>query len=287
MTLDRNVVKIDRSDLTPVTPKPTLFGYLRELWERRHFIVADARGKSFRTTRDYALWRLWLILVPLFDISVYAFIFGLVLRLSRGVVDFIPYLVVGVIFFGFLNSLFMAGVGLIKVNKNLIDSFNFPRAAVVFSHVLRYFLDNLVPAFVAIVAATLLKQHVSISWTYLLVVPIYLLIHLFGLGIMLVVARLSAFRPETKVLVKLASQAWFYVSGVFFSIDRFVEHATLQSVMTANPGYVFLDALRDCIVYSEVPSMDAWLKMLIWSVVLFVVGLIFFWRAEERYAGIN
>ena len=143
------------------------------------------------------------------------------------------------------------------------------------------------PAFVAIVAATLLKQHVSISWTYLLVVPIYLLIHLFGLGIMLVVARLSAFRPETKVLVKLASQAWFYVSGVFFSIDRFVEHATLQSVMTANPGYVFLDALRDCIVYSEVPSMDAWLKMLIWSVVLFVVGLIFFWRAEERYAGIN
>ena len=281
------VVSVDRSHLEPLTMKPSLGRYLKDLWSRRYFIYADARAKSFRTTRAYALWRLWLLIEPLTSIVVFAFVFGFVLKTSRGIESFLSFLTIGTIFFGFLTSLVSSGVNLIQVNRNLIASFNFPRAAVVVSHTLRYFLDHLIPAGVAIVAALLLRENHGISWTILLVIPVYLLMHIFGLGCMFVVARLSAFHPETKVFVSLFTQAWFFVSGVFFSVERFVNNPGVQTVMVNNPGYQFLQAVRDCVVYDRVPSLQTWAVLCAWSIGLLIVGLVFFWMAEDKYGSID
>ena len=135
--------------------------------------------------------------------------------------------------------------------------------------------------------ALLLKDTVSIPWTVLLVVPLYLLLHLFGLGLMLIVARLTAFRPEVKVVVNLFSRAWFFLSGVFFSIERFVDHEAVQQVMMANPAYKFLTAIRDCVVYGTAPSWSLWGGLIAWSVGLFLVGFVFFWQAEEKYVNVR
>lgn len=280
-------IEFNGKTLQPLLLKPTVLGYVQQLYNRRFFIVADAKGKAFRTTRDYAFWRIWLVLLPIFDILIYAFIFGFILKTSRGVESFLSFLVIGVIFFGFMSQFLTAAVGVIQVNKNLIDSFNFPRAAVVFSHALRYFLDNLIPALIAVVGALLLKDTVSIPWTVLLVVPLYLLLHLFGLGLMLIVARLTAFRPEVKVVVNLFSRAWFFLSGVFFSIERFVDHEAVQQIMMANPAYKFLTAIRDCVVYDTAPSWSLWGGLIAWSVGLFLVGFVFFWQAEEKYVNVR
>lgn len=280
-------IEFNGKNLQPLLLKPTVFGYVQQLYNRRFFIVADAKGKAFRTTRDYAFWRIWLVLLPIFDILIYAFIFGFILKTSRGVESFLSFLVIGVIFFGFIAQFLSSAIGVIQVNKNLIDSFNFPRAAVVFSHLLRYFLDDLIPATIAVTGAVLLKDTFSLHWSVLLVIPLYLLLHLFGLGLMLIVARLTAFRPEVKVLVNLFGRAWFFLSGVFFSIERFVDHEVVQHMMMANPAYKFLTALRSCVVYDTVPSWSLWGDLIAWSVGLFIVGFIFFWQAEEKYVNVR
>lgn len=225
--------------------------------------------------------------MPMLDIAVYAFIFGFVLRLDKGIESFISYLVIGVIFFGFLSNFLSAGLGLIQVNRNLIDSFNFPRATLVFSHVLRYFLDNLIPAGIAVIGALLLSDSPSLEWTIWLVVPLYLLMHIFGLGFMLIVARLSAFRPEVKVAVNLFNRAWFFISGVFFSIEKFVDHTLVQQIMVANPAYKFLTALRESVIYGQVPNLQLWGELLAWSIGAFIFGFVFFWAAEERYVRVK
>lgn len=281
------LIEFNGKNLQPLLLKPTLFGYVRQLYSRRYFIVADAKGKAFRTTRDYAFWRIWLILLPIFDILMYGFIFGFILKTSRGIESFLSFLVIGVIFFGFISQFLNAAVGVIQVNKNLIDSFNFPRAAVVFSHLLRYFLDNLIPAIIAVVGAVMLKDTFSIHWSALFAVPLYLLMHLFGLGLMLIVARLTAFHSEAKVIVNLFGRAWFFLSGVFFSIERFVDHQAVQQIMMANPAYKFLSALRSCVVYDTIPSWSLWVELIVWSVGLFLIGFIFFWQAEEKYVNVR
>lgn len=285
--MENRAISYDADLLKPLLLKPTLVEYVRQLIDRRYFIFEDAKGKAFRTTRDYSLWRAWLVLMPMLDIAVYAFIFGFVLRLDKGIESFISYLVIGVIFFGFLSNFLSAGLGLIQVNRNLIDSFNFPRATLVFSHVLRYFLDNLIPAGIAVIGALLLSDSPSLEWTIWLVVPLYLLMHIFGLGFMLIVARLSAFRPEVKVAVNLFNRAWFFISGVFFSIEKFVDHTLVQQIMVANPAYKFLTALRESVIYGQVPNLQLWGELLAWSIGAFIFGFVFFWAAEERYVRVK
>lgn len=283
----RHAVVVSAADLSPLNPRPSMGDYLRQLWERRDFILLDAQSKAFRSTRKYRLWRFWLIADPLLNAAMYGLLFGALLRTSRGIDNFVGFIVIGITFFGFLTSQVSASSGLISNSQAMIRAFAFPRASLVISKGLQNALDSIVPAIVAVVAGIIagLLQGVpgSFSWTAALVAPLFLLLHLFALGLMFFVARLTAFLPDIKALVNLGTRAWMFSSGVFYSIDRFATHPMLHQIMTANPGYLFLTAIRDVAIYNTVPGVGEWLVLIAWAFVPLVLGFIFFWRAEDRY----
>ncbi|QGU08483.1 ABC-2 type transporter [Corynebacterium occultum] len=282
-----NVILVDGSNLRRLNSRPNLFQYIRQLWSRRFFIAADASGKSFESQRDMFLGRAWIILSPMLEAAMYGVLFGLLLRTSRGIENFIGYLFIGIIFFGFLQSGLTRGTNLIRSSQSMIKAFTFPRAALVFSQSLRGFISGIAPAFVAVIGALLFQWGNPPTWRLLLVIPLYLLIHVFSTGLMLLIARICAFIPDLAALVKLAGRAWFFTSGVFFSIERYATHPEIQAFMVANPAYQFLQAVRGAVMYAEVPSLETWLYLSAWSFGLLLVGLIVFWSVEERYGTIN
>lgn len=278
---------IDDSRLLRLNTRPSLFEYLKLLHARRHFIAADAQQKSFKTGQGMFLGRMWLILQPLFEVSVYILIFGVVLNVSRGIENFVGYLIIGVVFFRFVSRGINAGSGLIQSSRAMISSFSFPRAALVLSKVYNQFLENIIPAVVAVTLARLLLIPEKPSWTMALIVPIYILLHLFILGVVFIVARLTAFIPDIKSLVSLVTRALFFTSGIFFSLERFDGNPTLRGTMQANPVYQFLTAARDVTIYNALPSLETTLTILGWTLGLLILGGIFFWRAEERYTSVS
>lgn len=261
--------------------------YCRQLWERRAFIWTDARFKALRTTKDYRLWRTWLVLQPLLDVAFYAFLFGLILKTSRGIENFIGFLILGVIFMRMISGLMNQGIMLIRNSRGMIQTFTFPRAALAFSQTLRAMIDAILPAMIAVVMALVTQKFDPVSWTVLWAVPLFLLIHVFGCGLMLITARLTAVIPDTRALINFFTRAWFFLSGVMFSIDRFVDHPTLLSIMTANPAYIFLTAIRDAVIYATTPGLSVWLTLFAWSFGTFLAGLLYFWQAEARYVRLS
>lgn len=274
---------VNPEGLRPLAIRPSLGKYIAQLAARRHFILADARAKALRTTRDYRLWQLWLVLNPLFDVALYGFLFGLLLKTSRGVENFIGFLFIGIIFMSMITGLMSSGIGLMQSSRSMIRAFQFPRASIPFSATLRSLIDNVLPAVVALTAAFLFQWGTWPSWTVLLVVPLFLLIHVFGCGLMMITARLTAQVPEAKTVLGLVISGLFFLSGVMFSVDRFAEHSAIHQIMSANPCYKFLTAVRDCSIYRTVPSLEIWGELIAWSIGAFVVGFIFFWRAEDKY----
>lgn len=277
------VVYVDDTDLRGLNVRPNLLRYIRQLWGRRYFIAADATGKSFDSQRDMFLGRAWLILSPLLDAAMYGILFGLLLRTSRGIENFIGYLIIGIIFFSYMQAGLNGGTNLIKSAQNMISAFMFPRAALVLSQTTRNFISGLAPALVAIVVALAFQWGSPPTWRLLLVIPLYVMTHIFAAGIMLIVARLCAFIPDLRALVKIAGRAWFFTSGVFFSVERYATIPVLQEIMVANPAYQFLQAVRGVVMYSSVPDLQTWLYLLAWTCGTFGIGLAFFWQAEERY----
>ena len=285
-TVQQNIIEVDDTYLRRLSARPGLGKYLAQLWQRRHFIWAEARNKAFSRGRDMYLGRAWIVLQPILDTAVYILVFGVVLNISKNIDYFIGYLVIGVIFFNFITRGLNSGAGLIQSSKGMISSFSFPKAALPISLTVKQLLDNVAPALVGLLIA-FLYHGLTPSFAILTVPIFFVMIHLFSLGAMLIVARITAFVPDLKALVSTFTRGLFFVSGVFFDIHRFDSNETIQSIMLANPAYQFLTAVREATIYQTVPPLGRWLYLAAWTLGLLIVGLIFFWEAEERYARVR
>lgn len=274
---------VSTEGLSELNPRPGLIEYIRQLWQRRYFVVAEARSKALRSTRNYRLWKMWLVVNPILDVAFYGFLFGILFRTSRGVENFLGYLIIGILFMQMMSGLLSSGSGLITKSKSMIRTFAFPRASLVFSQTLRSLLDNLLPASVALLLAFLAQWGKFPHWTVLLVIPLFILLHMFGCGLMFIAARLTAEVPDVKAIMGIITRAWFFLSGVMFTLDRFEHVPFARDVMSHNPAYVFLTAIRDASIYQTVPGLYTWLILCAWSFGTLIVGFLYFWGAEEKY----
>ena len=264
--------------------RQSLLRYLLEVIRYRHFTLIHARLKANSENSELLLGKLWTILEPLLRIAMYGFLFGLFLNTSRGIENFIGYLIIGLTFFSMMSRGLGHGSGLLQRSRGLINTFQFPRASVVLGETVRGFYLSLVPALLAVVAAVLFQLHAPLHWTIVLVIPLLFLINVFAFGLMLITARVTAFVPDAKKIIFFINRAWFYVSGIFFSIERYASHPVVQDVMLQNPAYRFLQAIRGAVMYGAAPSPGEWGILAAWSFGLAAFGFVFFWLAEDRYA---
>jgi teichoic acid transport system permease protein len=269
--------------LSQVGARPPIRMYLAQLWNRRHFLWAEARAKVTSGTRETLLGQAWLVINPILNGLAYYLIFGVLLGGREGISNFLGYLIIGVFLFQFTSQCVSGGAKSIPSGRNLIRAFTFPRASLPISVVLRAIL-NLVPTLGAMFGLLLVLPEAE-RWTAaaLLFPAVMALQIVFATGLTLLFARAAAALPDLNQLISVAMRFWLYGSAVFFSIERFKDYPWIVGIMEANPMYMVLDAARDTLLYGVVPSISTWLGLGIWAVGALVVGFAVFWRAEESY----
>lgn len=268
--------------------RPSLVEYVRQLWGRRHFILAFSQAKLTAQYSQAKLGQLWQVATPLLNAFVYFTIFGLILNAGRGMPKdvYIPFLVTGVFVFTFTQSSAMAGVRAISGNLGLVRALHFPRASLPVSFALQQ-LQQLLASMIVLFAVVIgFGSYPSLSW--LLVVPALVLQFLFNTGLALIVARMGAKTPDLAQLMPFIMRTWMYASGVMFSIPIMLEDkpAWLADVLQWNPAAVYMDLIRFALIDgygSENLPPHVWAVALGWAVVLAVGGFVYFWKAEERY----
>ncbi|MFH8440502.1 ABC transporter permease [Streptomyces sp. NPDC018026] len=268
--------------------RPSLREYVRQLWGRRHFILAFSQAKLTAQYSQAKLGQLWQVATPLLNALVYFLIFGLILNAGRGMEKdvYIPFLVTGVFVFTFTQSSAMAGVRAIAGNLGLVRALHFPRASLPVSFALQQ-LQQLLASMIVLFAVVIgFGSYPSLSW--LLTVPVLVLQFLFNVGLALVVARMGAKTPDLAQLMPFIMRTWMYASGVMFSIPIMLEDkpAWIADVLQWNPTAVYMDLMRFALIDgygSENLPPHVWAVALGWAVVLAVGGFVYFWKAEERY----
>lgn len=269
--------------LKPVGARPPVRTYLRQLWGRRHFLWAEAHAKVTSGTRETLLGQAWLVISPVLNGLAFFLIFGVILETSRGIPNFLGYLIIGVFLFQFTSQCVSRGAHSIASGRNLIRAFTFPRASLPVSVVLRGML-NLGPVLAAMVLLIVVLPTKE-RWTAaaLLFPAVLALQLLFVTGLTLLFARLAAMLPDLNQLISVALRIWLYGSAVFFSIERFEDFPLVFDIMRANPMFMVLDAARDCLLYGTVPAASTWIGLSAWSLGALLVGFLFFWQGEESY----
>lgn len=280
---DLETIQVPAWSLGQVNARVPLNAYFRQLWHRRHFIIAESRAKVIGgNQRDY-LGIAWMVIQPILSALAFFVIFGVILQTSRGIDNFLGYLLIGVFFFGFTTRVITTCAGGIKANQAMIKAFTFPRASIPISVVVREIM-NFVPSVIVMMLMILVLPPAEIlTWRVIYVIPAFLLQVMFSLGVGFVVARLCHIIPDLVHLISILTRFWLYASGVFFSIDRFVTNEVMSAVMKANPMYGYLMAVRNSLLYGVDTPLWMWLNCAGWALLFFVFGFLFFYRGESTY----
>ncbi|MFI7277162.1 ABC transporter permease [Streptomyces sp. NPDC049879] len=280
-----------RHGLTVSGARPSLPEYMRQLWGRRHFIVAFSRAKLMAQYGQAKLGQLWQVFTPLLNACVYFLIFGLLLGGRAGMTnrEYIPFLVTGVFVFTFTQASVMAGVKSISGNLGLVRALHFPRASLPIAFSLQQ-LQQLLYSMIILVVIVIGAGHYP-ALTWLLVVPALALQLVFNAGLAMIMARLGSNTPDLAQLMPFILRTWMYGSGVMFPLRTMVEGRAdgpswVATVLEANPAAVYMDLIRYALIDSDMHNAipaTTWLWALGWAVVIGAGGFLFFWKAEEKY----
>lgn len=286
---DDAAVLAARYGLTVSGARPTLPAYVRQLWARRHFITAFATAKLTAQYSQAKLGQVWQVATPLLNAAVYYFIFGELMGTSRGVPDYIPFLVTGVFVWTFTQSSIMAGTRAISGSLGLVRALHFPRAALPVSYALQQLQQLLFSMAALFVILLCVGVPVSVSW--LLAVPALALQFVFNAGVAMIMARMGARTPDIAQLMPFVLRTWMYVSGVMWSIDKVLTaHQDMPHIvlvaLECNPAAVYIDLMRFALIdtfhASQLPH-HVWALAVGWALLAGVGGFIYFWKAEETY----
>lgn len=283
--------------------RPPLADYARSLWQRRHFITGYATAKNRSLYSNARLGQLWQLLTPILNVAVYYFVFGILFTQSKGVPDFLLFLVIGVFLFNFLQTSMINGSRSISDQLVLIRALHFPRACLPISSTIIQ-LQQIGFSMIMVVAVALgLGQWPTFKW--LLVIPALVLLSIFCTGMAMIVARMGSVLTDTAQLLPFISRTWMYLCGVMYSLASVADKASVPHVVKLllyyDPPALFITVVRNCMIKPPVPSnyatiadyhsavnslhqpQYAWLFLVGWALLFGVGGFVYFWKAEEQY----
>ncbi len=309
--------------LRPTAARPSIPAYVRQLWRRGAFIMAFATARNIAMYTEARLGQLWQVLTPLLNVAVYWLIFGVILNTSKGIPDFISFLVVGVFVFNFTQRAFMTTSTVITESLQLIRALQFPRAALPLAYVIIE-LQQMALSMAVLVVIILIKGE-PITWYWLLTIPALLLQTIFNIGVGMFVARLGSTVNDFSQLLPFLLRTWMYLSGVLFSVLTLSQssfgkrHHELVALLQLNPAAIYITLIRNSLLLSQrlsAPGSEPanaricarwpgtpkdphyyasaycpavinpdhlWYYAIGWAVVAIIIGFVFFWRAEAKY----
>lgn len=241
--------------LTPSAQRAPIGLYLRELAHRWSFIMGFATARNIAMYTEAKLGQMWQVLAPVLNAGVYFLIFGVIIKnVSRGVPDYLPFLVTGVFVFSFTQRTFISTSKVITDSLPLIRALQFPRASLPLAY-LMIELQQMALSMVVLFALVLIEGE-PLTWHWLLVVPALALLTMFNAGIGLFAARTGARVNDFAQLLPFLMRTWLYISGVIYSVQQFVadhsqHYGWATTLLQVNPAAIYIAMVRNSLLASQ------------------------------------
>lgn len=264
------------------------------LWTRRETIRYLTTASLKAGHRDKVLGHLWNILDPLMFMLVYFFVFGVLFGLSGGgrSVDFMLYVLVGVLTYQFFSASVSQATNCIRSNRGLIHEINFPKAVFPLSVVFARLYDFCWGLVVLVVFLLLARIWPTGHYAWLPV--LVALTVLFVIGAAFIVAYLGAFFADTANVVNVLLRLLFYCSPIFYYVrpkpgipEKLVflhGNATIHFLYMLNPITCILECYRDALLWGQTPEPRLLLYLAAVAVAICAAGFALFCHGEGKFA---
>jgi len=245
---------------------------LRELWRCRDLILLLTRKKLLLGYKQTVLGPFWILLQPVLNSLVYAFVFGGVAGIGTGGVPPMAFYMAGSAVWGFFAANVTGNALIFRENANLFGKVWFPRLAVSCA--------NLLASAVTLGVQLLPVLILAGRWVSPILILPTVQLGLLGMGVGLTISALTVKYRDLHVLVQFGMQLWMYGTPIVYPLS---EAGELGDILQSNPVTAPVELLRLLLFGQGTVTAG----MLIWSGLVTLGALILcirlFTRAEKTF----
>lgn len=232
--------------------------------------------------RQTVLGSAWVLIQPLMGAGIFTFVFAMIAGMKAPGVPYFVFSFAGMLAWNLFSATLSRSGGALLGNAGLVAKVYFPRLLLPLSAILSGFLDFLVAS---VLLAVMLAISGIVPGVGLLLLPFWIaVLTLLALGAGLWVGALAVRYRDVNHILPVATQMLLFASPVAYSSDNVPER--FRTAFSLNPLAAVLDGFRACIYGAAPPELWVVCYAVGFALVLFGSGLVYFARAEGRFADV-
>jgi lipopolysaccharide transport system permease protein len=252
-----------------------------ELWRFRelfHTLVwRDIKVRYKQTVLGAA----WAVFQPLISMLIFTLFFGVLVKVPSDNIPYPIFAYAGLLLWTlFSNGVTRASTSLLS-DPNLISKIYFPRLIVPIASFGACIVDFFISLLILVVMMAYYRVTPSLS---MILVPLLVIITVMAsLGVGIILAALSVAYRDVKYIAPFFIQIWMYASPVIYPVS--IVPQKWRWVLSLNPMCGAINGCRSAIFGKPFDWPNLAVSMSI-SVFLLIIGLLYFKKAEYRFADI-
>lgn len=249
----------------------------KHVWLKRDLLVLWTRNNVRARYSQAVLGVIWVVLLPLLQAIIMAFVFSQIIRVTDDNVPFVSFYLAALIPWTFINNGIVQGSLCIINQIGLINQVYFPREILPLVKLGELAVDAFFTFLALVILNLLVGIAPNLNWVFL---PLLSLIILAGtLGASFFLSVLSVYVRDVPQLGFVAMQLLFYLTPIIYPITFIPEG--LRFIIMLNPLVPLIQGFREVIVFDRPVDLVSLYYPLVFAVVLLYTGYSFF-KAHER-----
>lgn len=258
-----------------------MFNNLKYVYKKYSFLLKQLVVRDFKVKyKRSVLGVLWSLLYPVLTMVVMAIVFTNVFKFSTPGVNYLAYLMSGLVIFNYFSeasNLAMSSVvgNFSLINKVYMPKYIFPVSKCVFVGI--NFLLSLIPLYIV-----LLATGTGVNIYHLLLPYAYLCLFLFTLGLGLILSAVSVFLRDMFYIYSVILNLWTYLTPIMYDIS-IIDKPFLLGILKCNPMYWIVYFVRWIVLYHQVPGINVWIYCMIFGLGTLLIGIFVFKKNQDKF----
>lgn len=278
----------DKTWLYEISAKQKLIDLnFKEIWRYRDLLVLFVKRDITTVYKQTVLGPLWFFIQPLFTSIIFTLVFNNIANIPTG--DIPPFLfnLTGITAWNYFKVCLTDTSNTFRGNAGIFGKVYFPRVISPLSKV----LSNLLKFGIQLLILLVFYIYYNTSGFSILpnsnlwLFPVYVFMMGFlGLGAGMIISAFTTKYRDLNMLVSFAVSLLMYISAVPFPISEIQEKQPQYAwLLEYNPVAQLIEGFRYMLLDTGVFSWVGFFYALIFTIVIFLLGLIIFNRTEKTF----
>lgn len=265
-----------------------LLSIFRNTQRNRHLILEMTKREIKKRYQGSILGLAWSFITPLLMLTVYTFVFSIVLKSRWGVepnesrTDFAIILFAGLIVFNMFSEAINQAPYLIIQNVNYVKKVIFPLEILSWVSLGGIIFHAGVSIGILLIVQLLLKGY--LPWTALLFPAVILPMILISLGASWFISSLGVFIRDISQLISFLTTILLFTSAIFFPLSALPEIA--QAILRLNPIVLLVEESRKVLIYGHTPDWFILAVLTVISALIAYLGFGWFQKTRNGFADV-